>query len=84
VKRLTSGESESEYRETTVVLRNTPTEQWYVEQISERYSFEGNEFNLFCWYVGYRICLENFLGLDRGPPSAEELRAFCGRHKKSQ
>jgi hypothetical protein len=67
---------------TVLHIRNSPSERRNMEQIRSAHEFTENELHLFFWYMGYRLCLDNFLGGGKSDLLADaEVNAFLKRHE---
>ena len=77
--------SRSTHRVTVLRVCNTPTERRYMEKIKNEYDFEENQLHLFFWYMGYRLCVVNFLGrATSNPPRDAEISKFIDRQQAVQ
>jgi hypothetical protein len=71
----------SSQNRTALHILNTPAERRNIVKMKSEYGFEESDINLFFWYVGYRLCLDEFLGRDNVSLSEAEARKFVARHK---
>jgi hypothetical protein len=69
-------------RVSKIEIRNTPEERELLDKIKDRYGFDEDELHLFCWYIGFRMCAEEYLGITMSePPTETAVREFIKRQK---